>query len=103
MATGMPAVPGAEAMQQPLVHSVAMLVLLVAASFSQPAGRLATAAERLAPAEGALQVLITTSELVVGQNRLAFGLLHHHKLLDDANVTVRVYDIRGQQATLTAE
>jgi len=80
-----------------------MLVLLVAASFSRPEGRSATAAERLPPAEGALQVLITTSELVVGQNRFAFGLLQHHKLLDDANVTVRVYDIRGQQAQLTAE
>lgn len=90
-------------MQQPLVLSVVMLVLLGAASFSRPEGRLARAAERLPPGEGALQVLITTSELVVGQNRFAFGLLQHHKLLDDANVTVRVYDIRDQQAQLTAE
>src|SRR5712692_9284937 len=99
----MPAVPGAEAMQQPLVLSVVMLVLLVAASFSQPEGRLAVAAERTPPMGGALQVLITTSKLVVGQNRFAFGLLQHNKLLDDANVTVRVYDIRDQQAQLTAE
>jgi plastocyanin len=101
--TDMPAVSGAEAMQQPLVLRVVMLVLLGAASFSRPEGRLATAAERLPPAEGALQVLITTSELVVGQNRFAFGLLQHNKLLDDASVTVRVYDIRDQQAQLTAE
>src|SRR5712692_8779876 len=99
----MPAVPGAEAMQQPLVLSVVMLVLLVAASFSQPEGRLAVAAEHTPPVGGALQVLITTSELVVGQNRFAFGLLQHNKLLDDANVAVRVYDIRDQQAQLTAE
>lgn len=52
---------------------------------------------------GALQVLITTSELVVGQNRFAFGLLQHNKLLDAATVAVRVYDIRDQQAQLTAE
>jgi len=41
--------------------------------------------------------------LVVGQNRFAFGLLQHNKLLDAATATVRVYDIRDQQAQLTAE
>jgi hypothetical protein len=50
-----------------------------------------------------LQPLITTSELVVGQNRLAFGLLKNHKLLADADVTVRIYAIHNQQAQLQAE
>src|SRR5262249_4312907 len=103
MVTGMPAVPGVEAMQQPLVLRVVVLVLLVAACGTQLAERWAVAAEPTAPAGGALQVLITTSELVVGQNRFAFGLLHHNKLLDAATVAVRVYDIRDQQAQLTAE
>jgi len=103
MATDRPAVPGTEAMQQPLILSIVMLVLLVAASFSRPAGGLATAAERLPPVEGTLQVLMTTAELVVGQNRFAFGLLQHNKLIDAANVAVRVYDIREPQAQLTAE
>jgi hypothetical protein len=40
---------------------------------------------------------------VVGQNRFAFGLLQHNKLLDAATVAVWVYDIRDQQAQLTAE
>src|SRR5262249_54171974 len=65
--------------------------------------RWAVAAEPTAPVGGALQVLITTSELVVGQNRFAFGLLQHNKLLDAATVAVRVYDIRDQQAQLMAE
>jgi hypothetical protein len=104
MATGMPAVPGVEAMQQPLVLRVVVLIVLVAAFFTQLEERGAVAAEKhTAPVGGALQVLITTSELVVGQNRFAFGLLQHNKLLDAATVAVRVYDIRDQQAQLTAE
>jgi hypothetical protein len=37
---------------------------------------------------------------VVGQNRLAFGLMQEHQLLDEAEVMVRVYEIQGQQAQL---
>jgi hypothetical protein len=90
-------------MQRPLSLSIILLVLLVVASFSLTAGRLATAAERPAPMDGTLQVLITTAELVVGQNRFAFGLLQHNTLIDAAQVAVRVYDIRGQEAQLTHE
>jgi hypothetical protein len=85
------------------VYGVVVLVLFVAACFVQGEASLAAAAEHTAPVGGALQVLITTSELVVGQNRFAFGLLQHNKLLDAATVVVRVYDIRDQQAQLTAE
>jgi hypothetical protein len=63
-----------------------------------------TAAADLAPETGdGLQPLITTSELVVGQNRFAFGLLKAGKLLEDANVTLRVYAIEGSEAQLAAE
>jgi len=61
------------------------------------------AAELTAPVGGTLQVLITTSELAVGANRFAFGLLKDDKLLDAASVAVRIYDLRHQQAQLTAE
>src|SRR5215813_578272 len=61
------------------------------------------AAELTAPAPGKLQVLITTSELVVGQNRFAFGLLKDDKLLTTASVAVRLYDLRHPEARLTAE
>ena len=47
--------------------------------------------------------MLTTSELVVGQNRLAFGLLKEHQLLDEADVVVRVYELHGQQAQLKAQ
>ena len=50
-----------------------------------------------------LQAVITTSELVVGQNRLAFGLLKAHQLLDEADVVVRVYELRGQRAHLKGQ
>src|SRR5919201_786396 len=41
--------------------------------------------------------------LVVGPNRLAFGLLKDDTLVEDAEVRVRVYDIRDRQAQLQAE
>ena len=50
-----------------------------------------------------LQPLITTSELVVGRNRLAFGLLKANKLLEGADVQLHVYGIEGNQASLVAE
>jgi len=47
--------------------------------------------------------MITTSELVVGENRLAFGLLKEHQLLDEADVVVRVYELQGQQGQPRAQ
>jgi hypothetical protein len=52
---------------------------------------------------GGVQTLITTSELVVGQNRFAFGLLKANKLLEGADVTLRVYAIEGSEARVSAE
>jgi hypothetical protein len=46
------------------------------------------------PAGEALQVLITTTALVVGQNRFAFGLLKEHQLLEDAHAVVNWRIIR---------
>jgi len=82
-----------------LISGVVTLGLL-AVCFAQrdrPAAQLAPLAT-----EG-LQVLLTTSELVVGQNRLAFGLLKDHKLLADARVAVRVYAVHDGDARLIAE
>lgn len=50
-----------------------------------------------------LQPLITTAELVVGTNRFAFGLLNGGKLLEDAEVTLRLYSMDGSEAKLTAD
>ena len=73
---------------------------LLAVCFA-PRGR--AAAQLVPPATGALQALLTTSELVVGQNRFAFGLMKDGTLLADARVAVRVYDIQYGDARLIAE
>jgi hypothetical protein len=63
----------------------------------------AMAAEPAAQHAKGFQVLLTTSELVVGQNRLAFGLLREHRLLEAADVVVRVYILRAQEASMLVE
>jgi len=88
------------AYQRPLVVSGLVALGLLAVCFAQ---RDQGAAQVASTATNALQVLLTTSELVVGQNRLAFGLLKDHKLLADARVAVRVYAIHDGDARLTAE
>ena len=54
-------------------------------------------------ADDPLQPLITTSELAVGQNRFAFGLAKQGKLIEKADVVVRLYAIDGTETYLTAE
>jgi hypothetical protein len=50
-----------------------------------------------------LQPLITTSELIVGENRFAFGLIKANKLLESADVQLRIYSIAGPEPHLVAE
>jgi hypothetical protein len=83
----------------PVVSGVVALGLL-AVCYAQ---RDQSSAQLAAPTTDGLQVLLTTSELVVGQNRLAFGLLRDGRLLADARVAVRVYAIEGEDARLVAE
>ena len=56
----------------------------------------AAAADELIP-------LITTSELIVGPNRLGFGLLSGNKFVNHAAVTLRIYEVEGSKARLTGE
>src|ERR1700739_3272509 len=49
------------------------------------------------------QVLITTSELTVGENRFAFGLLKNDTLLEGARAIVRIYDLSPEPPRLFAE
>jgi hypothetical protein len=88
-------------MKRPFCRS--FFAILIACYTIQVGGRTATAADLTPEAGDGLQPLITTSELVVGQNRFAFGLLKANKLLEDANVTLRVYAIEGSVAQLAAE
>jgi hypothetical protein len=90
-------------MKQFLVLGLMALALLGAAAVAWCEGGAATAPGLAPQAGGGLQPVITTSELVVGQNRLAFGLLKGHKLFDAADVVVRVYELHGQRWQLKAQ
>jgi hypothetical protein len=90
-------------MKQFLILALVTLGLLGPAAASWYEERAATPLGPASPPEGRLQALLTTSELVVGQNRLAFGLLKEHQVLDEADVMVRVYELHGQQAELKAQ
>jgi hypothetical protein len=80
---------------------LALLLLFTALDvIHNPADRLV----RLAAAEtDDLQPLITTSELVVGENRFAFGLMKANKLLEGALVQLRIYAIDGSEPQLVSE
>jgi hypothetical protein len=89
-------------MKRPLCRGVFAIILLVAGYAIQIGGQTA-AADLAAEAGDGLQPLITTSELVVGENRFAFGLLKAGKLLEGADVKLRLYDIEGGDAKLATE
>ena len=90
-------------MRQLLSFCVLVLVFLGSVVVAPWAGRATAGTELSPPASETLQVLITTAELVVGQNRFAFGLLKEHQLLEDAHAVVRVYALEGQQGQLQTE
>jgi hypothetical protein len=89
-------------MERPLYRGVFAIIFLVATYATQVGGRIA-AADLAAEAGDGLQPLITTSELVVGENRFAFGLLKAGKLLEGADVKLRLYAIDGGEAKLAAD
>ncbi|HSX77534.1 MAG TPA: hypothetical protein VLQ80_03020 [Candidatus Saccharimonadia bacterium] len=90
-------------MRRFLGFRVLVLVFLGSVVAAPRVGR-ATAGAELSPQVGeVLQVLITTAELVVGQNSFVFGLLKEHQLLQDAHAVVRVYALQGQQGQLQTE
>jgi hypothetical protein len=89
-------------MERPLCRGVFTIFLLVASYLTQIGGQPAAADLTPEPGDG-LQPLITTSELVVGENRFAFGLLKAGKLLEGADVKLRLYAIDGGEAKLAAE
>jgi hypothetical protein len=86
-----------------LILSLVAIGLLGPAAAAWCQGGALTVSGRAPQAAGKLQAVTTTSELVVGQNRLAFGLLKEDQLLDEADVIVRVYELDGGQAHLKAQ
>lgn len=85
---------GDEPMNYPVASSIFLLSLCV--TFQAAHGGDATTTEEIQP-------LITTSELVVGVNRFAFGLLKGNKLLNDTEVTLKLYAIDGSEPSLATE
>ena len=90
-------------MRQFLILALVVLRFLGPAAVAWCEGGAVPAPGRAPQAGGGFQPVIMTSELVVGQNRLAFGLLKEHQLLEEADVVVRVYELQGQQAQLKAQ
>ena len=82
-------------MTQRVQFGIVVLCLLVFSDFIQADARAAAGEE--------IQPIITTAELVVGANRFAFGLLKAGKLLEGADVKLRLYDIDGGETKLAAE
>jgi hypothetical protein len=89
-------------MERPLRRGVFAISVLVVSSAIHIGGRV-EAADPASEAANGLQPLITTSELVVGQNRFAFGLLKDNKLIEGADVSLRLYRIEGSKAQIAAE
>ena len=82
-------------MTQRVQFGIVALCLLVFSDFIQADARAAAGEE--------IQPIITTAELVVGANRFAFGLLKAGKLVEGADVKLRLYDIDGGETKLAAE
>ena len=89
-------------MERPLCRGGFAIIFLVVVYATQIGGQTAAADFTTETGDG-LQPLITTSELVVGENRFAFGLLKAGKLLEGADVKLRLYAIDGGEAQLAAE
>jgi hypothetical protein len=89
-------------MQRPLCRGLFALFFFVAVYATQISG-LTAVADLIPEAAEGLQPLITTSELGVGENRFAFGLLKAGKLLEGADVKLRIYDIDRGETKLAAE
>jgi hypothetical protein len=89
-------------MKLSLLCKLCLLVVFIAIG-DVHLGKLEATSETAAEANNGIQPLITTSELSVGQNRFAFGLSQAGKLLEDADVEVRLYAIERQEAHLAAE
>jgi hypothetical protein len=80
---------------------VLLPVLLLAVACSSPGAAQKNPAST--QSDEKMQPIITTSELVVGPNRFAFGLVKGSRLIENADVIVRLYEIRGSQAQLRSE
>lgn len=88
-------------MKYALLHgSLGLLFFVVVHALPYETGTMA--AGLISETRGTFHPLITTSELIVGQNRLAFGLVKAHTLLERAQVVVRLYALADPDAHVLA-
>lgn len=99
---GLPECSEENGMQRTLVSARVLALFVVSYAATLIGGRTA-AADLISAVGDELQPLLTTSELVVGPNRFAFGLLKAHTLLEGVDVTLRVYSMEGTEAQFAAE
>jgi hypothetical protein len=81
---------------KPLAATIIFLVSLWSIFRSVPVNAEAALGEEIQP-------VITTSELVIGMNRFAFGLLYENKLVENAEVTLRTYDLERAEGQPNSE
>ena len=74
----------------------------VVAALSLSWAAAATAGDLAPRGTGGLMPVLTTTELVAGTNRFAFVLLRQGSVLADADVAVRTYDVRAEDAELVS-
>lgn len=83
-------------------HILASLVLLIFFACNRGITRSPPIA-LAATEDNKIQPLVTTAELVVGENRFAFGLLGANTLIENAEVLARLYVINRESLELVAE
>src|SRR5690242_2687089 len=94
-----------------LITLIALLMLLVACSpqangFGPIANQPGVDSAPPAAQSGAVQAVVATSELVVGPNRMALGLIENNVPIPDAaqtRVHARFFKLKGEQAVLVSE
>ncbi len=81
---------------KPLAATIIFLVILWSIFRPVPVNAEAALDEEIQP-------MITTSELVTGVNRFAFGLSYENTLVENAEVTLRTYDLERAEIKPTSE
>ena len=98
--------------RKPILLAVVVFVGLLTAcgqatnAFGEIANKPDAEAQPTAGQAGGVQPVVTTSELVVGPNRMALGLIENNVPIPDAaqtRVHVRFFKLKGDQARLVSE
>lgn len=84
-------------------NALSALVVVAVSTASSAHHLLWSSSAVAAEGVGKIRPLITTAELVPGANRFAFGLMKANRLLDNADVIVRLFQLKDGQGHLVAQ